>query len=313
MANVDFGVMLRQQKIDFSDIKDAAQLCEELGYHSVWFFDHILGMGRVDVDIYESWTLMSALSTVTEKINLGTMVLCNSFRHPPLLAKMGATLDVISNGRLDLALGAGWFEHEYNAYGYDFRDTGTRIERLSEAVQIIKAMWTEEKPSFSGKHYSIEEAFCNPKPVQQPYPPVTVGGAGENKLLRLVALYADAWNCPATHALEFDRKMDTLRKHCEEVGRDINDIEISQQTVCTIAESESDLDEKISKAQKRYGFFGDVEKFGIVGTPDQCIEKIRENLEKGITKYTMFFSDVMKPETLELFAKEVMPEFQESD
>ncbi len=310
MSKVDFGVMLRQQKIDFSDIRDAAKLCEDLGYHSVWFYDHILGMGGVDVDIYESWTLMSALSTLTSRINLGAMVLCNSFRHPPLLAKMGATLDVISNGRLDFAIGAGWFEREYEAYGYPFPDGKTRMEQLSEAVQIIKKMWSEEKPSFNGRYYSISDAFCNPKPLQQPHPGVTVGGAGEKMLLRLVAEHADSWNCPATHALEFDRKLEVLQRHCEDVGRDINDIAISQQTVCVIAENRSQLEEKLAKGQKRYGFFGDVGEFGIVGTPDQCIRKIREDLSKGITKYTIFFSDVMKPETLELFATEVMPEFQ---
>lgn len=310
MSKVDFGVMLRQQKIDFSDIKDAAQMCEDLGYHSIWFYDHILGMGGVDVDIYESWTLMSALSGLTSRINLGTMVLCNSFRHPPLLAKMGATLDVISEGRLDFAIGAGWFEQEYEAYGYPFPDTKTRIEQLSESVQIIKKMWSEDKPDFNGKHYSIKEAFCNPKPVQNPYPPITVGGAGERMLLRLVAEHADSWNCPATHALEFDSKLEALEKHCADVGRDINDITISQQTVCVIAENETRLEEKLVKGQRRYGFFGDVAKFGIVGTPDQCIRKIKDDLKKGIRKYTIFFSDVMKPKTLELFAREVMPEFQ---
>lgn len=310
MSKVDFGVMLRQQKIEFQDIVDAAQMCEELGYHSVWFYDHILGMGGVDVDIYESWTLMSALSSLTSEIKLGTMVLCNSFRHPPLLAKMGATLDVISGGRLDFALGAGWFEQEYKSYGYPYPDTKIRIEQLSEAVRIIKKMWSEEKPSFSGKHYSISDAYCNPKPFQQPRPQITVGGAGENMLLRLVAEHADVWNCPATHALQFDSKLDALKRHCEDVGRDINDIGISQQTVCVIAEDNSRLGEKIEKGQRRYGFFGDVEKLGIVGTPDQCIRKIKEDMKKGISKYTIFFSDVMKPDTLELFAKEVMPEFQ---
>lgn len=310
MSKVDFGVMLRQQKIEFPAIKDAAQMCDELGYHSVWFYDHILGMGGVDLDIYESWTLMSALSSLTSRVKLGTMVLCNSFRHPPLLAKMGSTLDVISEGRLDFALGAGWFEQEYLAYGYPFPDTKTRIEQLSEAVQIIKKMWTEDKTTFNGIHYSTDNAYCNPKPVQKPHPPVTVGGAGENMLLRLVAEHADCWNCPATHALEFDNKLQALEKHCDQVGRDINDITVSQQTVCVIAENEKMVEEKLAKGQKRYGFFGDIEKLGIVGTPEQCIKKIRDDQKKGISKYTIFFSDVMKPETLELFAKEVMPEFQ---
>ncbi|MGI9553324.1 MAG: LLM class flavin-dependent oxidoreductase, partial [Thermodesulfobacteriota bacterium] len=132
MNKVDFGVMLRQQKIDFSEIRESAQLCDKLGFDSVWFYDHVLGQGIIGIDILEPWTLLSALSSVTENISLGTMVLCNGFRHPPLLAKMAATLDFISNGRVEFAIGSGWFEDEFNAYGYDFPDTKTRIEMLKE-------------------------------------------------------------------------------------------------------------------------------------------------------------------------------------
>lgn len=310
MGKVDFGVMLRQQKIEFSDIQDAAHLCDELGYHSVWFYDHVLGQGAVDVDIYEPWTLMSALSATTSNIRLGTMVLCNGFRHPPLLAKMASTLDVISNGRLEFAIGAGWFEQEFSAYGYDFPDTKKRIEMLGESVSILKDMWTKPAASFKGKYYSLNEAICNPKPVQQPHIPVSIGGSGEKYLLRLVAELADEWNSPASTALEFEHKYSVLEKHCENVGRDIKDINISQQTVCVLVENRSELKEKMVKAQRRYGFFGNISKFGIVGTPDECIKKIYSDIEKGISKYTIFFSDVVKPATLKLFAKEVMSEFR---
>jgi len=310
MAGIDFGVVLRQQKIEFSEIRDTAVLCDGLGYHSVWFYDHLLGQGGLDLDIYEAWTLMSALSTVTKRVRLGTMVLCSAFRPPSLLAKMASTLDVISGGRIEFAIGAGWFEPEFRAYGYDFPDTRARIEELSEAVSIIKSMWTEEKPSFSGKHHRIEEAYCNPKPLQKPHPPVMIGGSGERYLLRVVAELADEWNCPASSVLEYDRKIAALKKHCADIGRDPSEIRISQQTVCVLARSESELPEKLEKAQRRYGFFGDIGRLGIVGTPEQCISKIRENERKGITKYTIFFSDVMNPETLRLFAEEVMPAFR---
>ncbi len=310
MSKVEFGVMLRQQKIEFSKIKEAAQLCDNLGYDSIWFYDHLLGMGSIDLDIYEAWTLMSALSTVTTNVKIGTMVLCNSFRHPPLLAKMGATFDVISGGRLEFAIGAGWFEPEYRAYGFPFADTVSRIKQLEESVQIIKAMWTKEKPSFKGEFYSIEEAYCNPKPVQKPHPPITIGGSGEKYLLRVVAKHGDGWNCPASSALEFEKKRDKLISYCESIGRDPQDIKISQQTVCVIAKNQHELKEKLPKAQQRYGFFGNVEKLGIVGTPDKCVEKIKKDIAKGITKYTIFFSDIMKEETLKLFAQEVIPEFR---
>ena len=309
MSRIKFGVMLRQQKIDFSQIRETAELCDLLGYHSVWFYDHILGMGSVEMDIYEAWTSMAALASTTEEIKIGTMVLCNSFRPPALLAKMASTLDVISNGRLEFAMGAGWFEAEYKAYGYDFPPARVRVEQLEEALQIIKAMWTEDKPSFKGNHYSINEAYCNPKPVQTPHPPIMIGGAGEKHLLRVVAELADEWNCPANHATAYDHKLEVLKQHCTDIGRHVDEIGISQQTVCVIAKNKAELDEKLGKGQKRYGFFGDISKFGIVGTPEQCIEKILENEKKGITKYTVFFSDIMNQDTLRFFAKEVMSAF----
>ena len=310
MSKVEFGVMLRQQKIDFSEIKDAAQLCDKLGYDSVWFYDHVLGQGIIGIDILEPWTLMSALSTVTENIKLGTMVLCNGFRHPPLLAKMAATLDYISGGRLELALGAGWFEQEFTTYGYDYPDTVTRIEQLAESAKIIKSMWSEDESTFNGKHFHIEGAICNPKPVQKPFLPLTIGGSGEKHLLRVVAEIADVWNCPASSALEYDTKYEALKNHCNNAGRNIEDITVSQQTVCVLVNNESELEKKLEKGQSRYGFFGNIGELGIVGTPDQCIEKINADIEKGISKYTIFFSDVMKKETLELFANEVIPEFR---
>ena len=310
MAKVEFGVMLRQQKIDFEDIKYAACLCDDLGYDSIWFYDHVLGQGIIGIDIYEPWTLMSALSSVTKNIRLGTMVLCNGFRHPPLLAKMAATLDVISNGRVEFAIGAGWFKEEFEAYGYEFPNTRERIEMLEESVQILKAMWIEEEASYNGNHYKIDKAICNPKPIQKPSIPISIGGSGEKYLLNVVAKHADIWNCPASSALEFDTKYSTLKNHCDNIGRKIEDIEISQQTVCVLAETKDELPEKIEKAQRRYGFFGDVGKLGIVGTPDECIRKINDDVDKGISKYTIFFSDVMKKETLELFAKEVIPQFR---
>ncbi len=302
--------MLRQQKIDFEEIKTTAQLCDSIGYDSVWFYDHVLGQGIIGIDIYEPWTLMSALSTATENVKLGTMVLCNLFRHPPLLAKMASTLDVISNGRVEFAIGAGWFEEEFHAYGYDFPEIKERMEMLKESAQILKLMWTDETATFAGRHYKVENAPCNPKPLQSPHIPLCIGGSGEKLLLRIVAELADEWNCPASSAIDFDRKHSILREHCEEVGRNIEDITISQQTVCVLVEDRKDLPEKLEKAQRRYGFFGNIEKLGIVGTPEDCVKKISSNIEKGISKYTIFFSDVMNPRTIELFAKEVIPEFR---
>ena len=208
---------------------------------------------------------------------------------------------------MEFAIGAGWFEEEFHAYGYPFPKMKERMEMLKEAAQILKLMWTDETATFAGKHYSVKNAPCNPKPVQRPHIPVCIGGSGEKLLLKIVAELADEWNCPASSAIDFDRKHSILRSHCEEFGRNIEDITISQQTVCVLVENRKDLPEKLEKAQRRYGFFGNIEKLGIVGTPEDCVEKIRADIEKGISKYTIFFSDVMNPKTIELFAKEVIP------
>lgn len=309
MSRVKFGVVLRQEKIGFPSIRETAALCDELGYHSVWFYDHILGTGSPETDIFESWTLMSAISTITSNVRIGTLVLCNSFRHPPLLAKMASTLDNVSGGRLEFAIGAGWYESEYKAYGYRFPNAAMRIGQMKEAVKVIKAMWTEEKATFHGEYYRIEEAYCNPKPVQKPHPKIIIGGSGEKRLLRAVAELADEWNCPASNAGEYDRKLSVLKNHCKDVGRDINELNISEQTVCVIAKDRDELAEKLPNAKRRYGFFGDIEKTGIIGTPNECIEKINEKSEKGVGKFTIFFSDIMNHDTLRLFAKEVMSAF----
>jgi len=182
---------------------------------------------------------------------------------------------------------------------------------LIASVQIIKKMWSEEKPNFKGNYYTIKDAFCNPKPVQQPHPAIQIGGSGEKYLLRVVAEHADEWNCPATSAEQFDVKYKALENHCKDIGRDINEIGLSQQTVCIIAGSEKELEDKLSLGKKRYGFFGNIESFGIIGTPENCIRKINENYKKGITKYTIFFSDGMNHDTLNFFAKEIIPEFQD--
>lgn len=311
MSRVEFGVMLRQEKTDFAAVRSAAVLCEELGFDSVWLYDHLLGMGGPTQDILESWTLMSALAPVTTRIKLGTMVICNGFRHPALLAKMGATLDVISGGRLELAIGAGWHEPEFRAYGFPFLDTRTRIEQLAEGVQIIRALWEDEGEgvSFSGKHYTIHASHCHPKPAQSPRPAITIGGSGERHLLRTVAGYADCWNCPATHAGELERRKAALYAHCADLGRDPSEIIISEQTVCVIVAHRNELEEKLAKGKRRYGFFGDIERTGIIGTPQECIEAIRGKRAMGVSKLTIFFSDMNNPDTMRLFAEEVMPEF----
>ncbi|MFW9919799.1 MAG: LLM class F420-dependent oxidoreductase, partial [Candidatus Thorarchaeota archaeon] len=200
-----------------------ANEAEKIGYESFWCSDHIfLNESSAEQNCLEAWTLLSALAADTDSIRLGTLVTCNSYRHPALLAKIAASIDMISNGRLWFGYGAGWKEIEYNAYGYDFPKIQVRMDMMEEALEIIKLLWTEPAPSYHGTHYSIDKAFSAPKPVQKPHPPILIGGMGETRTLRAVARYADYCNF-SLHE-ELDRKLNVLKEHCKNEGRDYDEL-----------------------------------------------------------------------------------------
>jgi alkanesulfonate monooxygenase SsuD/methylene tetrahydromethanopterin reductase-like flavin-dependent oxidoreductase (luciferase family) len=249
-------------------------------------------------------SLMAGLSAKTDKLRIGTMVICNSYRNPALLAKSLATIDHISNGRLEIGYGAGWMDEEYKAYGYEFPSMGTRLKMFEEGLHIMKAMFTEKRATFEGRHYKIQEAACNPKPVQKPHPPITIGGSGEKVMLKLVARFADRWNCPAGYE-SFEHKFNVLKQHCKDVGRDINTIDISEQLLVCIGSSDAEVEAKWKAAQMLKPFIST----GIKGTPKQLIEQLKQRVAMGITTFVIFFSDFAPPPTIELFAKEVMPAF----
>ena len=257
-----------------------------------------------DVDLLESITMMSAIAARTESVRIGTLVLCNSFRNPALLAKSLTTIDHISNGRLEVGLGAGWMEQEYRAYGYEFPSIGTRLRQLEEGLQILKAMFTENRATFKGRYYTVADAPNNPKPVQKPHPPIMIGGAGEKVMLRLVAKYADRWNCPAGYR-DFEKTLGVLHEHCRAVGRDPKEITVSEQLMVCIGANKAEVDQKweMAKGRKPFSFTA------IKGTPDEVVKQLRERVAWGITMFTMMFADLAPPQTVELFAREVMPAF----
>jgi alkanesulfonate monooxygenase SsuD/methylene tetrahydromethanopterin reductase-like flavin-dependent oxidoreductase (luciferase family) len=176
--------------------KSIATTADNLNFDSIYAYDHLIPHHKDDIEknIFECFTLLSSLASITQKVNIGQIVVCNSYRNPSLLAKMLSTLDVISNGRVELGIGAGWYEQEYVAYGYDFPSDKTRITQLHESISIIKAMWTEGYASFEGKYYQIKDAICNPKPIQKPHPLIMVGGSGEKYFLEVVAKHANRYN-----------------------------------------------------------------------------------------------------------------------
>jgi F420-dependent oxidoreductase-like protein len=309
MKPVKFGLFAPQVGVPFSTIKERAQLADRLGYHSIWFVDHMWSRGLPDLDHLEAWTVMSATAALTERIGIGTLVLCNSYRNPALLAKMAASLDNVSNGRLLLGLGAGWMDEEYRAYGYSFPSARVRIEQLEEALVIMKLLLTQPRASFQGKYYAVEDAVNNPKPVQQPHPPLLIGGAGEKRLLRVVAEHANIWNCPNNVAGELDHKLAVLRQHCDAIGRDPDTIEISEQCIVVLGRTEKDLRSKLQFAKRALGAIFDIDKTALIGTPEQLVDVIRARSRQGVGFFTMLFGDLNQPETLELFAEKVAPAF----
>jgi F420-dependent oxidoreductase-like protein len=289
----------------FDFVRDIALECERLGYHSVWLDDHLMFRRS---SILECWTTLSALSAVTKRIRLGTMVTCNAFRNPALLAKMAATVDVISNGRLEFAIGAGVQESEHTAYGMPFPKSRVRIDRLREAVEIIKKMWTEEKASYKGKHYSIDRAVCEPKPLQKPHPPITIAGGGEKLTMRVTAQHADRfdWGYLPSIAL-YEHKLEVLRQHCSAVGRDFEEIEKS----CWlggqvfIASDRKELARKLLERKPKNVSLKDFEKLCLAGTPDECMRTTQGYVGLGVTFFMLFFGDLPSMDGLRLFAETV--------
>jgi F420-dependent oxidoreductase-like protein len=314
LDELKFGVFLpfyafRKQKrptLMFNQLQEVTLECERLGYHSVLLDDHLM---LNKTPILECWTTLSALSSVTEKIRLGTMVTCNSFRNPSLLAKMAATVDNTSNGRLELGIGAGVQKNEHNAYGFSFPSSKARIERLNEAVEIIKKLWTEEKASYNGKHYTIRDAVFEPKPVQSPHPPITIGGGGEKLTLKVTARHADRYDWGYLPSVEeYKRKLKVLEKHCDVVSRTFNEIEKSCWPAgqIFIGEDRKELENKVSLWLPKGVSREDFMRTSFVGTPEDFIEQLRQYLNLGVTHFMLFFGDLPNLKGLRLFAENVV-------
>lgn len=308
MPNVHFGVTLPQIKRSWQETRAAALEFEALGFQSLWLNDHLYGIPMPTIPILEAWTTLSSVGAITTQAELGLLVSPPGFRNPALQAKMAATLDHITGGRVIVGLGAGWFVQEFEGYGYAFPPTRARLEQLAEAATIMKRMWTEEAPSFQGKHFRIDSALCLPKPTRRP--PILIGGGGEKVLLRIVAEHADLWNNLAVHQGKLASKIEILRRHCREVGRDFDSIRLSQQTLVVIGQDERDGLEKMQKATGLYGgHLGDIEKHGIWGSPEQVVEQIERHVKLGVRHFVIEFFGRDTREPARLFAEKVMPAF----
>ncbi|MBM4242894.1 MAG: TIGR03560 family F420-dependent LLM class oxidoreductase [Deltaproteobacteria bacterium] len=307
---IRFGVCLPQHGSTWNDAVEVARSCDRLSYDSIWAVDHFFGIPDATQPILEGWTELTALAALTSRIRLGHLVLCVSYRHPAVLAKMAATLDHVSNGRFVLGIGAGWHQQEYQAYGIPFPSIGTRLKELDESLTILRKMWTEEPATFFGEQFHIEDAFCRPRPVQEPHPPILVGGTGERVLLRIVAEHAAIWNNLGWAHRQLPKKIDALRAHCDNVKRDFETIEVSQQTLGAIAESEDEARRASEAVRAELPFLSGGDDLAITGTPEQCIERVQKSIDMGATSFVISFGRNPQVAMLELFAERVIPAFR---
>ncbi|MFN8525668.1 MAG: TIGR03560 family F420-dependent LLM class oxidoreductase [Chloroflexota bacterium] len=226
---IRYGIKVAQMGGTYDEMRDAWLEADKLGFDTGWGHDHLLNQDDHSAPEDEGWVALTALLAQTERIRGGLMTGCHTFRHPSVVAKMATTLDRVSNGRLELGMGAGWMEAEHEQYGVTLPPVGERMKRLEEGIQIMRALWTQHRPTFEGTYYQIKEAWHVPGPVQKPHPPLVIGGGGEKVMLRIVATYADEWNCSKADLDLFKHKMAVLDQHCANVGRDPKAIERSVQ------------------------------------------------------------------------------------
>ena len=287
-----------------------AARAEQLGYDHLWVYDHLETVPRREPEhVFEAWTTMAALAHVTGRVGLGQLVTCAAYRHPGLLAKQAACVDVMSGGRLILGVGAGWYEQEYKAYGYEFPPAGRRLGILDETVQAVRLLWTEERAYFEGRHVRLNGAFCDPKPLQQ-LPPVWIGGGGEKVTLRIAARLADATNWQVGLD-EFRHKSEVLRAHCDDAGRDFDAIVRTHAPDCILFDSDEDLRRWLDSPggghhwgrtpHDRYV----AENF--VGTPERVAEQVQGYVDAGAKEFVLWFRDYPSAESLERFMSEVVP------
>jgi F420-dependent oxidoreductase-like protein len=323
MPGVRFGTFVPQGWIldlvgigdpveQFETMSRVAQAADRLGFDSVWLFDHFHTYFRPVLETtFEAWTSTAALARDTSRVRIGQMVTCNSYRNPALLAKMASTVDVLSHGRLDFGIGAGWYEGEYDAYGYPFPPLPERLRMLGEALQVIHAMWSQPYARFDGEFYRVDGAINEPKGVQKPHPPIWVGGSGEKVTLRLAAQYGDATNFGG-HLDDmgwYGHKFEVIRGHCEAIGRDPDEIVRSSNVETTLLRAGDDP-EVLTRTYRRDQSLEEYRSHAIVGGPQEIIDTYGRLIDAGVNH--IIVSDLpglARVDVLEALAADVLPAF----
>jgi probable F420-dependent oxidoreductase len=311
----------------YPDMVRVAQAAEAHGFDSIWLCDHFLTLspadyvkdagiaGRSDtraistrpasMPLLESWTTLAALARDTQNLRLGTSVLCNSYRYPSVLAKMAATLDVISDGRLDLGLGAGWFQREYEAYGIPYPSAGERVSALAESLEVIKAVWTQEYPTYRGRFYTLDGAVCDPQPRQRPHPPLWVGGEGD-RVQRVAARSAQGINIRWWSPDQVRRRKDFLTQACDSVGRDPKTLQLSV-TVLLAATESAQQEAEIHRE------FSSIPVAGvIVGSPEKCVDRIQQYRQAGVDHFLFTIPHVADSDNIHVVGQVILPMLKSS-
>jgi probable F420-dependent oxidoreductase len=316
--------------VSWEGLVNAARRAESLGFDSAWISDHFfLSLARYGgpdepYGSPEALTALAGLAAVTDRIRLGTLVLCAGFRHPAILAKSAVTIDLLSEGRLDLGLGAGWYEDEYRAFGYRVGPVGERFEVLEETVEVLSLLFGEKEPvTWEGRHYSLDEAYCRPRPAQRPGPPLWVGGKGGPRLARLVARRADGWNTVwAWTPEDYADRVRILEEACERYDRDPATVRRSVGLYALVGEDERDLDARWRGLQRwtpggalNGSALGSWGRDKLVGTPDRVVERLAAFAALGVEELIVSVGSlpfaVFDDDAVEVFARAVIPAARE--
>lgn len=305
----EYSTLAFCDRIGWEKQRDYARAVEAAGFDGIGVPDHLMtGDGATT----ECLVTLTALARETDSVTLFPKTINNELRHAPLLAKMAADLDNVSGGRLKLGMGAGWKEDEAVAYGYEWPDAPDRLRAMEETIELAKRLWTEDRVTYAGEYYRVEDAICKPHPTREPHPPIMVGGGGEEFTLRIAAKHADEWNFWGPPDV-IERKTDVLRNHCNTYGTDFDDIDVAWFARCIVRETEAEVDEILDRVPR----FRDPDEDdpmasynNLIGTPAQVAEQLEPYADLGVDEVDLEFVDFPDPTGVELFADEVAPRLE---
>ncbi len=308
---IRFGLQTAPQNTTWQELRATWKLIDSLGYDTAWTFDHFFPiLSDPSGPCFEGWIALTALAAETSRVQAGVLVSGNTYRHPAVLAKMAATLDHITGGRLIMGIGAAWFEMEHTAYGIPFQTASERIHRLDEAAEIIKRLWTEKQVTFEGRYYQLKDAYCEPKPVQRPRPRIMIGGSGEKLMLRVIARRADVWNTFGSPEL-FRHKIEVLREHCAAVDRNFDGIEVFWAGAALVTDSRDEKDELLRRFAAAFGITPEQYELGaLVGSASEVRDRIAQFIDVGVTHFIPIANTPFNHESIRRFAEEVIPSFR---